>query len=417
MSGSFQEQFAAAEPGVALQNVEAEIGLLGDIIDDNRLVDLIADRLRGRDFSVPLYGRVFDQILDQTAAGANVDAVTLSPHFQDDPEWPRAFKVLSAATLNAGPRARSKAYFEQITMLSARRRMVAGLQDVVHSARDLGVTREELLANADEAVAELAEQVVTAQAPVGTYANWMWLDQQLGACPEAGALAGPQGNFPGWGPNHKLSGLAADLWTLKFDEKGKIYPNGVPQRGRIVEGVYVYDPRQDSTYPGGSGACRLGQEATYVWSENPALHAITWAFGRYQNSVLIAGGGLAADGIDILMSDLSTKPAGDIAVGDLVRTRHEVGFAWGIYPVEAVLIVDSDDVWEATIGGKLLRATGDHLVWTGSWVKIRDVAGSEPVEGTHQVVKITVTGAHTYVSNDILSHNIKMIQPETANQN
>jgi replicative DNA helicase len=171
MSGSFQEQFAAAEQGVALQNVEAEIGLLGDIIDDSRLVDLIADRLRGRDFSVPLYGRVFDQILDQTAAGANVDAVTLSPHFQDDPEWPRAFKILSAATLNAGPRARSKAYFEQITMLSARRRMVAGLQDVVHSARDLGVTREELLANADEAVAELAEQVVTAQAPVGTYAQ------------------------------------------------------------------------------------------------------------------------------------------------------------------------------------------------------------------------------------------------------
>jgi hypothetical protein len=134
---------------------------------------------------------------------------------------------------------------------------------------------------------------------VGSYAGSMWLDQQLGACPEVRALYGPQGNFPGWGPNHRLSGLAADLWTLKYDEKGKVYPNGVPQRGRVLEGVYVYDPRQDSTYPGGSGACRLGQEATYVWSENPALHAVTWAFGRYQNGVLIAGGGLAADGIDM----------------------------------------------------------------------------------------------------------------------
>jgi hypothetical protein len=133
----------------------------------------------------------------------------------------------------------------------------------------------------------------------GSYANWMWLDQQLGACPENRALAGPQGDFPGWSSRSKLSGLAADLWTLKFDEKGKIYPNGVPQRGRIVEGVFVYDPRQDSTYPGGVGACRLGQEATYVWSENPALHAVTWAFGRYQNGVLIAGGGLEADGIDM----------------------------------------------------------------------------------------------------------------------
>jgi len=167
----FQEQFAAAEQGVALQNVEAEIGLLGDLINDNRLIDLVADRLRGRDFAVPLYGRVYDAMLDQSAAGTNVDAVTLSPLFHDDEEWPRAFSVLSAASLNAGTRNRSRAYFEQILTLSSRRRMVAGLQDVVHSARDLGVSREELLANADEAVAEMAEQVVTIQAPVGTYAQ------------------------------------------------------------------------------------------------------------------------------------------------------------------------------------------------------------------------------------------------------
>ncbi len=141
--------------------------------------------------------------------------------------------------------------------------------------------------------------VVSGTAVGGAYAGSMWLDQQLGAVPESRALAGPQGNFPGWSAAHKLSGLAADLWTLKFDSKGKIYPNGVPQRGRIVEGVYVYDPRLDSTYPGGSGACRLGQEASYVWSECPALHALTWAFGRIQNGVLVAGGGMKVAGIDM----------------------------------------------------------------------------------------------------------------------
>jgi hypothetical protein len=136
-------------------------------------------------------------------------------------------------------------------------------------------------------------------AAVGSYGGHMWLDEQLGACPEPSVLAGPQGAFPGWGPSSKLSGLAADLWTLKFDEKGKIYPNGVPQRERVIEGVFVYDARLDSTYPGGSGDCRLGNEATYVWSENPALHAITWAYGRIQNGMLIAGGGLKATGIDM----------------------------------------------------------------------------------------------------------------------
>ncbi|MFZ3484284.1 hypothetical protein [Sphingomonas sp. 3-13AW] len=137
------------------------------------------------------------------------------------------------------------------------------------------------------------------RAALGTYAGYMWLDQQLGACPESRALQGPQGDFPGWNATSKLSGLAADLWTLKFDSKGKKFPNGVPERGRILEGVFVYDPRLDSTYPGGAGPCRLGQEATYVYSENPGLHAITWAHGRAQNGTLIAGGGMKVVGIDL----------------------------------------------------------------------------------------------------------------------
>jgi hypothetical protein len=606
----------------------------------------------------------------------------------------------------------------------------------------------------------------------GSYANWMWLDQQLGACPETRALTGPQGPFPGWGAGSTLSGLAADLWTLKFDTKGKVYPNGVPQRGRIVEGVYVYDPRLDSTYPGGSGPCRLGQEATYVWSENPALHTVTWAYGRVQNGVLVAGGGMEIDGIDmapfvdwanvcdangwkaggivyttsdnswdilkmiaqsgggevfpvgaqlsccfsaprvsigtittndiagdvdvpgtssrrlrrntviprvrleshgweevpldaipipdyvaadggsrpteirlplvqqvdqgaqlglytildareldgitlpckvyaigyrpgdcltvdipeaalsardvvvrnreiegstmavtltcrsethakhpfclgktgaapptpdlsvpesypvenlsalqlgvatsfpiglsitaadggaitisdhtrrytdghpdvavtgatiasglaagafraigyddpdrlggevayalyaddidarvapdnpgrhyvgfatiptagsppasgggatppggncvvvdtpLMLADGETKRAGDIVVGDRMWTRHEASLAWGIYPVEAMTIVDSDDVWDAVVGGRALRATGDHLVYTGAWTKMRDIGAAVP--GTFSVAKITVSGAHTYVSNGILSHNIKSLQP------
>jgi replicative DNA helicase len=170
MSGAFEEQFATAETASPLYNVEAEIGFLGDLLANNRLIDEVADRCRPADFSVPVYGRIYGKMIEQSASGA-VDVVTLAPHFAEDGEWPRAYSVLAAANLNAGPKARTKAYFDQITMLSSRRRMVAGLKDVVASARDLSVTREELVANADEAVAELAEQVVTAQGSVGQYAD------------------------------------------------------------------------------------------------------------------------------------------------------------------------------------------------------------------------------------------------------
>ncbi len=136
-------------------------------------------------------------------------------------------------------------------------------------------------------------------AAIGTFAGFMWLATQLGACPEASALPAFNGPVPGWDASSKLSGLAADMWCLKFDDKGKMFPSGVPERGRVVEGIGVYDPRLDSTFHGGSGPCRIDDPTTYILgSENPALHAITWAHGHWQNGTLIAGGGLDINGID-----------------------------------------------------------------------------------------------------------------------
>lgn len=134
---------------------------------------------------------------------------------------------------------------------------------------------------------------------IGTYAGNMWLDTQLGACPEARALQGPNGDFPGWNATSKLSGLAADLWTLDFDSKGKKFPNGVPQRGRVVEGVFVWDPRLDDTWPGGVGPCRRDNPDTWVYTECPWLLGLQFALGYFQNGFLMAGGGMAVTGIDV----------------------------------------------------------------------------------------------------------------------
>lgn len=134
---------------------------------------------------------------------------------------------------------------------------------------------------------------------IGTYSGNMWLDTQLGACPEARALQGPNGDFPGWNATSKLSGLAADLWTLDFDSKGKKFPNGVPQRGRVVEGVFAWDPRLDDTWPGGIGPCRRDDPDTWVYTECPWLLGLQFALGYFQNGFLMAGGGMAVTGIDV----------------------------------------------------------------------------------------------------------------------
>ena len=137
-------------------------------------------------------------------------------------------------------------------------------------------------------------------APIGSYFSGFYAsDTQLGARPEATALVPPL-NAPatGWGSSHKLSGFAAIGGNYKFDKDGKVFASGVPLHGAIWRGEKVYDPRLDSTYPGGSGSHRLGDETTYTYSANPALHAGTYAFGRYQNGIKVFGLGLPEDGID-----------------------------------------------------------------------------------------------------------------------
>lgn len=135
---------------------------------------------------------------------------------------------------------------------------------------------------------------------VGYYHNFMYLATKLGATPDT-ALAGPFGAITGWGASHKLSGKASWLVTLKDDREGKTYSSGVPRLGAIIKGPKVYDPRQDGTYPGGSGPCRALQEATYVGgaaAQNPACHGLTYALGRWQNGKKVFGVGLAVDSID-----------------------------------------------------------------------------------------------------------------------
>lgn len=137
-------------------------------------------------------------------------------------------------------------------------------------------------------------------AAIGSYYTGFYSSvSQLGLRPQATALVPPL-NAPatGWGASHKLSGCAAIGGNFLFDKDGKVFASGLPVHGAIWQGELCYDPRLDSTFPGGAGAHRLGTESTYTYSTNPALHAGTYAFGRYQNGIKVFGLGLSADGID-----------------------------------------------------------------------------------------------------------------------
>jgi hypothetical protein len=126
----------------------------------------------------------------------------------------------------------------------------------------------------------------------GYYNGYLWIDEQLGARPESTALGTPSGwgTPTNWSSAHKLSGFAAVAYSLRWSKKAKRWPGGqIFPLGKVPLGVKVYDPRADSTFPGGSGPQRITDEGTWAYSANPALHALTYAYGRTMNGRPIFG--------------------------------------------------------------------------------------------------------------------------------
>ena len=153
------------------------------------------------------------------------------------------------------------------------------------------------------------------KATTGDHIGFMWLKTNLGSQPQT-ALTSPTGTgagipAPNWGANHKLNGLASYVLTMFENSKLSEYQGGVVKPLHVIEGVYGWDPRLDSTYPGGTGPCRLLQPSTWVWIEEGAIAALNWCIGRWAGDSgsgtygvpyacsLIGGIGSSLDGIDV----------------------------------------------------------------------------------------------------------------------
>jgi len=123
----------------------------------------------------------------------------------------------------------------------------------------------------------------------------------------------------------------------------------------------------------------------------------------------------------ILMADRSTKPAGDIRVGDFVYTAHEKTMSWGVHEVTRAETVESSVV-KLFFTNNEITCSPNHKIYRGDiqdWVEVKDLEYGDRVvtqEGTIEflsripqdrgkVVILTIKDAHTYICGGILSHN------------
>jgi len=150
-------------------------------------------------------------------------------------------------------------------------------------------------------------------AAVEPYKDKMWQTNRLGL-PTDAYLSPPTGVADGspamteWTSSHTLPGIAHSFWTLKNNSKRASYESGVPAPLWTLHGMKVWDPRLDSTYPGGSGTQRRDDWTTWTYSDNPYLHALAWVRGHHK---LVSGGTI--DGTKRLAGIGAPDSAVDIA--------------------------------------------------------------------------------------------------------
>ena len=125
----------------------------------------------------------------------------------------------------------------------------------------------------------------------------------------------------------------------------------------------------------------------------------------------------------ILMADGSQKKAGDLVVGDLLKTNHEKSFELGEYKVEYVNVVNNVQkiklIFDKT---EIICSLTHKFLVDKSWKEAKDMEINDEVSGKKllsiekvedgDVVHITVEDAHTYICEGLLSHNKRMRPPK-----
>ena len=122
----------------------------------------------------------------------------------------------------------------------------------------------------------------------------------------------------------------------------------------------------------------------------------------------------------ISMADGSQKKAGELVIGDLVSTNHEIGLDLGDFEVEYVEIVKNIEKIKLIFDESEIICSLTHKFYVNnSWKEAKDMVIGDEVSGKKlisiddvedgDVVHITVKDAHTYICEGLLSHNKRYV--------
>ena len=151
-------------------NMEAEQGLLGALLYDNRAYDRIADKLKPDEFYFAQHARIYAAIIESIEAGRQASPVTLKDRFENDPDLQNVGGARYLAELLASVVSVFNAEDYAVTIRGMHRRraiirLAAEMRDIAsRDCRDA----EEILADAERALTALSDEKQGDIAPVSS---------------------------------------------------------------------------------------------------------------------------------------------------------------------------------------------------------------------------------------------------------
>jgi hypothetical protein len=209
-----------------------------------------------------------------------------------------------------------------------------------------------------------------------------------------------------------------DFWTT-VNHVGASFFGGVPAVLARIYNVHGSSPTHCFYSPSGwaAGTALVDNGTTFPasWGGTPPTGSVGSGSG--------GGGACPAPETPILLADGREILAGDLRVGDRVWTVPEHGGDPGAFHVEAVSVHASERLRTILTDGRALVTSPRHrLRVPDGWRAVQTFDPGVAIEGLlpgvvklvevaepGPVVKITVGGAHTYVTAGLLSHNVKPI--------
>ncbi len=194
----------------------------------------------------------------------------------------------------------------------------------------------------------------------------------------------------GWSSSDRLGGVAYVVFEYKADAadaKKPTWTSGRPAFLSVLRGVRLYDPRKDSTVPGGSGPHRWLDPTTREWNDNAEVCRYNFDRGIYacdrvdQPTQLLIGRGL---------TELEAPPERIFTAANLCDelVALKAGGTERRYRASGIIAADEvfgdvADVFAAAMGGIVIQPEGSVAVEPGhAKSPVAYIADDDLVSGT-----------------------------------